>query len=57
MHNILKGESRWFSFFVFLLAVVGVEAKQAPMRLWYSQPAQYFEESLPIGNGKLGALV
>jgi alpha-L-fucosidase 2 len=27
------------------------------MRLWYEQPAQYFEESLPIGNGKLGALV
>ena len=28
-----------------------------PMRLWYEQPARYFEESLPIGNGKLGALV
>ncbi|MBQ9232153.1 MAG: glycoside hydrolase family 95 protein [Prevotella sp.] len=27
------------------------------MRLWYDKPAQYFEESLPIGNGKLGALV
>lgn len=57
MHNILKGESRWFSFFVFLLTTLGVEAQQAPMRLWYHQPAQYFEESLPIGNGKLGALV
>ena len=30
---------------------------QRPMRLWYDRPAQYFEESLPIGNGKLGALV
>ncbi len=30
---------------------------QLPMRLWYDQPAQLFEESLPIGNGKLGALV
>ena len=27
------------------------------MQLWYERPAQYFEESLPIGNGKLGALV
>jgi alpha-L-fucosidase 2 len=27
------------------------------MRLWYDRPARYFEESLPIGNGKLGALV
>ena len=28
-----------------------------PMQLWYDRPANYFEESLPIGNGKLGALV
>ncbi len=27
------------------------------MHLWYNHPANYFEESLPIGNGKLGALV
>ena len=27
------------------------------MLLWYDKPAVYFEESLPIGNGKLGALV
>ena len=32
-------------------------ASQQPMRLWYHHPAQYFEESLPIGNGKLGALI
>ena len=31
--------------------------KNPPMRLWYDRPAQYFEESLPIGNGRLGALV
>ena len=30
---------------------------QAPMMLQYDKPATYFEESLPIGNGKLGALV
>ncbi len=32
-------------------------AKQQPMQLWYDTPASVFEESLPIGNGKLGALV
>lgn len=32
-------------------------AQQPPMRLWYDQPARLFEQSLPIGNGKLGALV
>ena len=31
--------------------------EQAPMLLQYDRPADYFEESLPIGNGKLGALV
>ena len=31
--------------------------QQLPMRLWYDKPAQYFEESLPIGNGRLGALI
>ena len=30
---------------------------QAPMVLQYDQPATYFEESLPIGNGKMGAIV
>ena len=32
-------------------------AQQPPMQLWYDQPATYFEESLPIGNGRLGALI
>ena len=32
-------------------------AQQPPMRLWYDRPARLFEQSLPIGNGKLGALV
>ena len=34
----------------------GAQAQQ-PMKLWYNQEARFFEESLPIGNGKLGALV
>lgn len=34
-----------------------MQAQQLPMRLWYTTPATYFEESLPIGNGRLGALV
>ena len=28
-----------------------------PLKLRYDRPAYYFEESLPIGNGRLGALV
>lgn len=28
-----------------------------PMTLWYRQPAAEWTESLPIGNGRLGAMV
>jgi alpha-L-fucosidase 2 len=30
---------------------------QSTDKLWYKQPAKYFEESLVLGNGKLGATV
>ncbi|KGE14992.1 glycosyl hydrolase family 95 catalytic domain-containing protein [Sphingobacterium deserti] len=30
---------------------------QAQQRLWYKQPAQQWEEALPIGNGYLGAMI
>ena len=36
---------------------VNALAQQQPMRLQYDRPARYFEESLPIGNGKTGALL
>ncbi|MBP6528220.1 MAG: glycoside hydrolase family 95 protein, partial [Prevotella sp.] len=45
-----------FTFFAITLSMAA-SAGQLPMKLWYNSPAQYFEESLPIGNGKLGALV
>ena len=40
-----------------LTTLAAIGQQQLPMRLWYDREAQYFEESLPIGNGKLGALV
>ncbi|MBO7539773.1 MAG: glycoside hydrolase family 95 protein [Prevotella sp.] len=39
------------------LTLCEAQVQQAPMVLHYDKPATYFEESLPIGNGKLGALV
>lgn len=27
------------------------------MKLWYTSPANYWEEALPLGNGRLGAMV
>ncbi len=29
----------------------------APLRLWFRTPARHFTESLPLGNGRLGAMV
>ena len=40
-----------------LVAVVGAHAQQLPMRLTYNEAATHFEESLPLGNGRLGALI
>lgn len=47
-----------FLLFVTLLGLTStINAQQQSMLLWYDHPAQFFEESLPMGNGKLGALV
>jgi alpha-L-fucosidase 2 len=35
----------------------GVEAPAHPNRLWYRQPASQWVEALPIGNGRIGAMV
>lgn len=40
-----------------LATALQLRAQQLPMKLWYDAPATRFEESLPIGNGKLGAIV
>ena len=34
-----------------------VSKELQPNKLWYNKPAYAFEESLPLGNGKLGALI
>lgn len=39
------------------ISLGAVAQGQQPMRLWYNKPATYFEESLPIGNGKIGGLI
>jgi alpha-L-fucosidase 2 len=44
-------------FLTLLVMALKVSAQQSPMVLQYDRAADYFEESLPIGNGKIGALV
>ncbi|HBF05959.1 MAG TPA: hypothetical protein DDW28_07685 [Prevotella sp.] len=46
-----------FVFSLTLSVSIPSHGAQLPIKLWYNQPAKAFEESLPIGNGKLGALI
>lgn len=39
------------------LQATPLQGSAQPLRLWYDRPADIFEEALPLGNGKLGALV
>lgn len=39
-----------------LVAATGMNAQEKPV-LWYDKPAEYWEEALPLGNGRLGAMV
>ncbi len=32
-------------------------ATQSPLTLWYRQPAAAWVEALPVGNGRLGAMI
>ena len=45
--------------FAVLLGCPGLVAAGAPSRwlLWYDRPAQYWEAALPVGNGRIGAMV
>ena len=40
-----------------LLLAASLAAQQPANTLWYRQPAKSWNEALPIGNGKLGAMV
>ncbi len=33
---------------------LAVAAQQQPLRLWYNRPAKVWEETVPLGNGRLG---
>ena len=39
------------------LAALGADASANRWLLWYDRPAQYWEEALPVGNGRIGAMV
>src|SRR5687768_7656435 len=52
---------RLFNFCAALMLQNVVQAqpskKNVPLKLWYNKPAAAWEEALPLGNGKTGAMV
>ena len=48
-----------FACLIFLTTALSLTAQPTAnaMKLWYRQPAVKWEEALPIGNGRLGAMV
>lgn len=51
--RLLKG-STLFALIIFSASSL---AQQQELKLWYEQPANHWEEALPLGNGRLGAMV
>jgi len=43
---------------IFCVAIVSTSrAEKTSLKLWYNEPAQKWTQALPIGNGRLGAMV
>ena len=42
---------------VLLLAMLRLSAQNPNLKLWYKQPSQKWTDALPIGNGRLGAMI
>jgi alpha-L-fucosidase 2 len=53
--GIIKLKQALLSGAIFLS--IGAEAQTTQLKLWYNKPAKAWEEALPLGNGKTGAMV
>ena len=53
----MKKQHRVFLILSLTILVVQTATAQSPTKLWFDEPATYFEESLVLGNGKMGASV
>lgn len=55
--NFKKTVKRSIALVWILSAGVGVFAQDFSNKVWYDKPAVYWEEAVPLGNGRLGAMV
>jgi hypothetical protein len=49
--------TRCSSLLLAILPVVLSAQRQTPLKLWYDQPAANWNEALPVGNGRLAAMI
>lgn len=48
---------KFFPLITIVLFIVSIShGQQQPLKLWYDKPAQVWEETLPLGNGRLGMM-
>lgn len=47
----------WKKVLVLAAVLCGLVASAQPQRLWYAEPARVWTDALPLGNGRLGAMV
>jgi alpha-L-fucosidase 2 len=40
-----------------LAAGAAAVAQPSPLTLWYDKPAELWTDALPVGNGRMGAMV
>ena len=55
-------KKRLFGYLFVLVSVGNISAQESRLsaqeyKLWYDRPAQVWTEALPLGNGRLGAMV
>lgn len=55
--SISRPSSRLFGGVLLSALIFGITASAEELQLWYRQPAKQWVEALPVGNGRLGAMV
>ena len=53
----MKTISKVFSCILAFSSLLGSVEGQNRYKIWYDKPASYWEEALPIGNGRIAAMV
>ncbi|WP_316814232.1 glycoside hydrolase family 95 protein [Pedobacter heparinus] len=47
----------FYTFFLSIVVLSGFSQDNRNLKLWYNKPAEKWVEALPLGNGKIGAMV